>query len=104
MSKYVSRTFPKKVLQDLLREDLDEEGFEGKEMEVVEDEIYDNSRWSAHHRLIFSHGKEYYQVDYTRGATENQPEMPFEYASQDVVCIKVEAKPVTIVKFVPIIK
>lgn len=100
MVKYVSRTFPKKVLQDLLREDLEE--FEGEEMEVVEDEIFDNSRWSAHHRLIFSHGKTYYQVDYTRGATENQPEMPFEYASEDVVCIKVEAKPVTRVMFVPV--
>lgn len=100
MSKYVTRTFPKKVLQDLLREDLDK--FEDEEMEVVEDEIYDNSRWSSHHRLVFSHGKMYYKVDYTRGATENQPEMPFEYALADVVCIKVEAKPVTTIQFIPV--
>lgn len=98
--KYVTRTFPREILQLMLAEDL--EDFEGLEMEVVDDEVYDNSRWSVHHRMIFKHGDKHYMVDYSRGATEQQDERPFEYSPVDVPCIEVEEKEVVIRQFLPI--
>lgn len=50
--------------------------------EVVEDVLYDTSRWSTHHRLTIkrkSDGK-FFQSTYRRGATEMQDEKPFEYS------------------------
>lgn len=50
--------------------------------EVVEDVLYDTSRWSTHHRLTIkrkSDGK-FFQSTYRRGATEMQDERPFEYS------------------------
>jgi hypothetical protein len=88
------------VLQDLLREDI--EDFENLPIEIVEDEVYDNGRWTVHHRLIFSHGNKHYQVDYQRGSTEYQDERPFEYDSNDIVCILVEKKEVTVTRFMPV--
>lgn len=100
MVKYVCRKFPKKVLQDLLREDL--EDFEDLPMEIVSDEVFDNSRWSVHHNLVFKHGDKYYQTQYSRGATEYQHEPPFEYAMDEISCTLMELKEVTVTQFVPI--
>ena len=100
MSKYVTRTFPKKVLQLLLGEDI--EDFEDLPLDIVSDKVYDNSRWSVHSRLVFSHGDKFYQVDYSRGATEYQDERPFENDSAEVICIEVKKTPVTVMKYLPV--
>lgn len=100
MPNYVTRTFPKKVLQLLLGEDIEE--FEDKPLDIISDKVYDNSRWSVHSRLVFSHGDRCYQVDYSRGATEYQDERPFEYASENVICIEVKKTPVTVMKYLPV--
>lgn len=49
--------------------------------EVVENVLYDSSRWALHYRLTIrrkSDGK-FFQATYRRGATENQDEGAFEY-------------------------
>lgn len=48
---------------------------------VISDKITDTGRWSIHHSLIFKDPADdkFYKVSYSVGATENQPEAPWEY-------------------------
>jgi hypothetical protein len=100
--KHVTRTFPKTVLQDLLREDI--ETFEDLLIEVIEDRIFDNSRWSVISNLIFMHGEKFYQTTYSAGATENQYERPFEYEGPDIIVTEVEPVPITVIKYKPVVR
>lgn len=77
--------FKKEELQELVWED------ETDNLEVVSDEITSTSRWSVHRDLIFkekSTGK-FYETGYSRGATEQQDESPFEYEPDEVECVEV---------------
>lgn len=69
-----SITFTKEVAREL-------EWGSAPDYEVVENVLYDNSRWALHYRLTIkrkSDGK-FFQATYRRGATESQDERPFEY-------------------------
>jgi hypothetical protein len=91
--KYVTRMFPKETLQEVLWEDA--EGFE-----IIENEIYDTSRWSTWHNLIFKHEDKFYETQYSQGATESQDEIPWEYDGPEIECYLVEPKEVTTIKYV----
>lgn len=58
------------------------------------EEITDTSRWSIHYRIVFS-----YQTFYSKGATENQYESPWEFEEQ-VDCYEVELKEVEVRKWI----
>lgn len=77
-------TIPKTELKEY---GLPYEGYDG--VEVISDEITDNSRWSIHHELIFRwiDGMTY-KTWYSVGATEMQDEYPWEY-EKDVECVQV---------------
>jgi hypothetical protein len=63
------------------------------------DEIYEASRWSTHHRIIFSYQGKFYEAQYSKGATEMQDESPWEY-DDEVECHEVELKEVKVKKWV----
>lgn len=63
------------------------------------DEITDTSRWSIHHRIIFSYQGKFYQAYYSEGATEMQDESPWEY-EDEIECVEVELKEVKVKKWV----
>jgi len=67
-----------------------------------EDHIIENTRWSIIHEIVFKDkdGK-YYQTWYSVGATEMQPEKPWEY-EDEIECTEVEQKPVTVMQWVPV--
>jgi hypothetical protein len=56
--------------------------------EVISDTIGDTGRWSVHHTLIFKFEDKFYRSYYSRGATENQDEHPFEH-DNEVHCVQV---------------
>jgi len=91
------KKFPKRVLQDLLREDIYE--FEEQPIDIVSDKVVDNSRWSVIHDLLFKHGDKIYFARYSRGATENQDEMPFEYEGPEIECPEMEEYEVVVKKY-----
>jgi hypothetical protein len=91
------KKFPKRVLQDLLGEDIEE--FEGQNIEIVSDKIVDNTRWSIVSHLLFKHGDKFYFTSYSRGATENQDERPFEYANAEIECPEMEQYEVVVKKY-----
>jgi hypothetical protein len=57
----------------------------------ISDRVTGTGRWSIHHEMVFedlSTGK-FYMTTYSRGATEQQDESPFQYAKDTVVCHEV---------------
>lgn len=68
----------------------------------VRDEITDTTRWSTHHELIFKHDGKLYSATYSRGATEQQDERPWD-GEDEIECTEVEAyeKTVTDYRAVP---
>lgn len=77
--KYVTEKFQKEHLREILWDDA--EGYE-----TISDEIYETSRWSVHSELIFkrvSDGR-IFKTNYSRGATEQQDEQPFEYEPNEI--------------------
>ena len=67
--------------------------------DAILDEITDTSRWSVHHRIIFSYQGRFWETYYSEGATEMQDEGPWEY-DEEVECYEVELKEVTVKKWV----
>lgn len=65
------------------------DGSDEDQVEVLEDEIMDHTRWSVVHSLIVRIGDKFYQTSYSRGATESQDERPFEY-DDEVEFVQVE--------------
>lgn len=75
--------------KDDLRSLVDDGACEG--LEVVSDRIIGTGRWSVNYELVFKNkatGK-FYMTGYSRGATEQQNEAPFEYADDLVTCEEV---------------
>ena len=56
---------------------------------VIEKEIVDNRRWSIVYACVFKHEGKFYRTSYSRGATEQQAESPYEYELEDIDCKEV---------------
>lgn len=56
---------------------------------AIKNEIYDTSRWSIHHKIIFSYNDKFYSTTYSVGATEYQDESPWQN-EEDVECQEVK--------------
>lgn len=67
--------------------------------DAILDEITDTSRWSIHHRIIFTYQGKFWETYYSEGATEMQDESPWEY-EDEVECYEVELKEVKVKKWV----
>lgn len=76
-------TFNKSFLQSIL-------WGENESVTMMENEITGHSRWSINYLLTFEHNGRYFQVAYSRGATEQQDEQPFEYEDDMIKCDEVE--------------
>ncbi|KIN36467.1 hypothetical protein ABEV77_20165 [Bacillus subtilis] len=63
------------------------------------EEITDTSRWSIHYRIVFSYQGRFFETFYSKGATENQYESPWEFEEQ-VDCYEVELKEMKVRKWV----
>lgn len=92
---YVTKTFSKETLLDILHEDIS--GYE-----IVENEVFDTSRWSTHYSLVFSHAGKYYSTTYSCGSTEQQDESPFEYEPDEIECYECLPVETVVVKYVAI--
>ena len=68
---------------------------------TITDEIVDNSRWSIMHEIVFKDNGKFYMTTHSVGATEMQPESPWEYESK-VKCIEVELREVKVEKWMPV--
>ena len=55
---------------------------------ALEDKITGHGRWSVQHEIIFEDNGKYYSTGYSEGATEMQPDEPWEYDDQ-VECVEV---------------
>lgn len=66
------RTFTKQFMLDTLDDQSD----------IVRDELWDIRRWTVTHELIFKHEGKLYRTYYSRGSTEYQDEMPWEYVTE----------------------
>jgi len=89
--------FKKEFLQDVVC------GY-APDVDIINDEIIDHSRWSVVHELIFKHSGNLYRTTYSVGATESQCESPFEYDDDEVEVTEVVAKEVTVIQYVPAIR
>ena len=69
---------------------------------MVEESVYDTSRWSIHKTGICEHieTNKFYELSWSVGATESQDEGPFEYESGDIELYEVVQKEVTVTKWV----
>lgn len=86
--------FNKAWLQDLVHG-------ESATGEIIEKTIVDVSRWSIIYDMIFSANGKLYRTTYSKGATEQQEEAPFEYDPEDIECEEVVPQEKTVVAFVP---
>jgi hypothetical protein len=80
-----TKTFDKEDLISLV------DGDDVQGLQVMENTITGTGRWSIHHRLVFKEldtGK-FWAVGYSRGATEQQDESPFENGGARVTCREV---------------
>lgn len=96
--KYIVRQFPKKDLQALA-------GFDSETLEWVEGpSAISTTRWSVHYEGVFQDKVlgETYATSYSRAATENQDERPYEYDGDFIECTRVEKRSVTVEKFFPV--
>jgi hypothetical protein len=72
-------------------------------VEIVLNELEDSGRWTLNYKLVFKllEDNTFYQVSYSRGATENQWEAPWEY-EETIKATIVEPKEVTVIDYVPV--
>lgn len=77
-------------------------GCHDKDTEIISDEIYDTSRWSVHHELIFKNLGKFYRTSYSRGATEYQDESPFEHDGDEIECDEVRPVERTVIVYEPV--
>lgn len=72
--------FKKEFLQEI--EDNDD-------VEVIETEIIDTTRWSIINRMVFKFEGKFYVTTFSHGATECQDESPYEYEGDEIECKEV---------------
>ena len=76
--------FKKEFLQALAWDDYDE-----AEVELIQNEMVDTSRWSIHYESVFRYKDNFYKTSYSVGATESQDESPYEYEGDEIECKQV---------------
>lgn len=74
------------------KEDLIEGIYGHEEQVTVLDEIISQSRWSIHHRRVFSFNGKFYETKYSVGATEYQEERPYSDEDDEIECKEVFPK------------
>lgn len=74
--------FSKEFLQGILWGDTEN-------VEVMQDEISGQRRWSTDHEMVFKFDGKYYETYYSRGSTECQDEVPYEYDEDMIECPEV---------------
>ena len=89
--------FTRQDLQKLLY--VNEYKIDGKLIKLVENELYETSRWSLHYNLVFSYDGKFYETQYSCGATEKQSESPFEDADNEIECDEVVRVEVTKIEY-----
>jgi hypothetical protein len=57
----------------------------------IEDNIIEVDRWSILHSMVFEYNGKIYRVAYHVGATEQQPDTPWEFDLAEVECFEVAA-------------
>jgi hypothetical protein len=92
-----TKKFKRDFLVDTLGLPYDEDK---KLVEILVQDICDQSRWSTHYRLIFKLDGECYETFYSEGSTEMQEEDPWEY-EDEVECTIVEPVEVKIIQYLP---
>jgi len=65
-------TIPAELARAIVYDDSDEG-------ELVEEEIFDTSRWSLTYKAIIKYQDKFYKTFYRVGATEQQEEKPWEF-------------------------
>jgi len=65
-------------------------------------EIIDTRRWSIDYYLVFKHDEKFYGVSFSRGATEQQDERPFEYEPNEIECQELRAVEKTVIVYEPV--
>lgn len=59
------------------------------DVEVVQEEILDTTRWSIIYERIFKYKEKYYKTTFSVGATECQPERAYDDDPNEVECPEV---------------
>lgn len=70
-----------------------------EDIQVIESELIDTTRWSEIHELVIKKDNKYYRTRYSIGATEAQDERPFENEGPLIEFDEVEPYEVTVVKY-----
>lgn len=83
--------FEKTALQDIVAGDGD--------AKIIEEKITDVTRWSILYTTIFKWKDKYYLTHYSVGATEYQPELPYEDEGPEIECAEVEPYEATITAY-----
>lgn len=86
--------FPKEMILELIEEGVSDSG-----AHLVETEIIELSRWSAHYRIVFEFDGKVYACEYSSALTELQDERPFEYENE-VECVEVQPVETTVIKYI----
>jgi len=89
-----TKKFKKEFLQDIL--------FGNPTPSYVDHKIVRTTDWSIVYSMVFRYNDNYYQIEYSCGATELQNHTPFEYAPNNIECTHVEQKEVIVKQWVPI--
>jgi len=89
------RTFEKEWLREAVFGYIDD-------VEVIEDNIVDNRRWSIDHEVVFKFEDKFYGTSYSVGATEYQDEQPFEYDGDEISCVEMEPVEVVKIEYKPV--
>lgn len=90
----MKRKFSKQFMQDVANKEY------GDGIEVMVDELCDTSRWSNHYYLVFKYEGKYYSSNYSRGATEQQDESPYEYDGDEIEVDEVKPTTKTVIEYV----
>lgn len=53
-------------------------------VDIISEDIIDQSRWSTHYRTVFKFENKYYETFYSVGSTEYQDESPYEYEPDEI--------------------
>ena len=82
----------------------DDAAFTGINLELVQEDLIDTTRWSHVHERIYKDlntGK-FYSTSYSSGATECQDERPYEYDGDVIEFTEVEPVQVTVTQYRPV--
>lgn len=53
-------------------------------VEIISQDIIDQSRWSTHWRTVFKFQDRFYETFYSIGSTESQDERPYDYEPDEI--------------------